>query len=193
MKRALLLLLALGACVPATQNGFGPGVSNIAAQRMRFAAEAICLNNTTTRAQNVAARGLNFPVSERDGNSIVYANPGTLTFIRIGPAPDQSFNDDTGQRRVVRGNGCSVGSPAVGTELANRLAGEILAPRLIDGSDTLLAPLGAGRNQDGGVGFFFDNLAVTLPLARTTFTNPDTGESAGFDHPVILIVHGRAQ
>lgn len=193
MKRALFLLLALAGCMPATQNGFGPGVSDIAAQRMRFAAEAICLNNTTSRAQNSAARGLNFPVSEPDGNSVVYANPGTLTFIRIGPAPDQSFNDDLGQRRLLRGNGCSVGSPAVGTQLANRLAGEILAPRLVDGSDTLLAPLGAGRNQDGGVGFFFDNLAVTLPVARTTFTDPATGEGVAFDHPVILIVHGSTQ
>ncbi len=193
MIRALPLLLALAACAPATQNGFGPGVSNIAAQRVRFAAEAICLNNVTTRAQNTAARGLAFPVTERDGDSIVYANPGTLTFIRIGPAPEQTFTDDEGRRRVLRGDGCSVGSPAVGTAQANRLAGEILAPRLVDGSDTLLAPLAAGRNQDGGVGFFFESLAVTLPTARTTFGDPETGEAVAFEHPVILIVHGRAQ
>ncbi len=192
MTRALLLL-ALAGCAGATQNGFGPGVSDIAAQRMRFAAEAICLNNPTMRAQNSAARGLNFPVSERDGSSVIYANPGTLTFIRIGPAPDQAFTDDEGQRRTMRGDGCSVGSPAVGTDLANRLAGEILAPRLVDGSDTLLAPLGAGRNEDGGIGFFFDNLSVTLPQARTTFGDPETGEGTAFDHPVILIVHGRVR
>ncbi len=191
MTRALLLLLALAGCASGTQNGFGPGVSNIAAQRMRFAAEAICLNNTTTRAQNSAARGLNFPVSERDGSSVIYANPGTLTFIRIGPAPDQPFTDDRGQRRTLRGNGCAVGSPAVGIDLANRLAGEILAPRLVDGSNTLTAPLGAGINEDGGVGFFFENLAVMLPLVRTTFGDPQTGDGLAYDYPVILVVHGR--
>tara|TARA_R110000850_G_scaffold55801_2_gene131829 strand:+ start:151 stop:723 length:573 start_codon:yes stop_codon:yes gene_type:complete len=189
MKRALLLLLTLAGCASTGPNGFGPGVSDIAAQRVRFAAEAVCLNNRTLRTQDAAARALNFPVRERDGASIVYANPGTLTFIRIGPAPDQSFTDDQGQRQIVSGTGCSVGSPAVGTATANRLAGEILAPRLVDGSDTLLAPRGAGRNPDGGVGFFFDNLSVTLPLARTTFVDPETGEGVAFDHPVILIVH----
>jgi len=30
---------------------------------------------------------------------------------------------------------------------------------------------------------------VTLPLARTTFVDPETGEGVAFDHPVILIVH----
>jgi hypothetical protein len=193
MIRPLILLLALAGCVQTGANGFGGGVGDIAAQRMRFTAEAVCLNNTSRQAQDRAARALNFPVRERDGNSVIYANPGTLTFIRIGPAPDQTFTDDQGQRRTIGGNGCSVGSPAVGTEQANRLAGEILAPRLIDGSDTLRAPLGAGTNVDGGVGFFFDNLAVTLPVARTTFANPETGEGNAFDHPVILIVHARAR
>ena len=193
MIRPLILITALSGCVQTGANGFGGGVGDIAAQRMRFAAEAVCLNNESRRGQDRAARALNFPVRERDGDAIVYANPGTLTFIRIGPAPDQSFTDDEGQRRMIGGNGCSVGSPAVGTERANRLAGEILAPRLIDGSDTLLAPLGAGTNADGGVGFFFDNLAVTLPVARTTFTNPETGQGNAFDHPVILIVHARAR
>ncbi|CTQ49013.1 hypothetical protein [Jannaschia donghaensis] len=193
MIRPLVLLLALAGCVQTGTNGFGSGVGDIAAQRMRFAAEAVCLNNRTRGTQDRAARALNFPVRERDGNSIVYANPGTLTFIRIGPAPDQTFTDDQGQRRSIAGSGCSVGSPAVGTDRANRLAGEILAPRLIDGSDTLLAPLGAGTNVDGGVGFFFDNLAVTLPVARTTFTNPETGQGTAFDHPVILIVHAQAR
>ena len=193
MIRPLLLLLVLSGCVSNTSNGFGPGVTDIAAQRMRFAAEAVCLNNTSRNTQDRAARALNFPVRERDGDAIVFANPGTLTFIRIGPAPEQTFTDDQNRQRSIAGNGCSVGSPAVNTERANRLAGEILAPRLVDGSDTLLAPLGAGRNVDGGVGFFFDNLAVTLPLARTTFSNPETGEGQAFDHPVILIVHARAR
>ncbi|SDZ42346.1 hypothetical protein SAMN05444004_11418 [Jannaschia faecimaris] len=193
MIRPLILLLALAGCVQTGNNGFGAGVGDIAAQRMRFAAEAVCLNNTTRRSQDRAARALNYAVRERDGSAIVYASPGTLTFIRIGPAPEQTFTDEQGTRRKVTGNGCSVGSPAVGTRLANKLAGEILAPRLIDGSDTLLAPLGAGTNVDGGVGFFFSNLAVTLPVARTTFSDPETGEGTAFDHPVILIVHSRPQ
>ncbi|SFJ39649.1 hypothetical protein [Jannaschia pohangensis] len=186
---ALGLLGGVAACVPAGNNGFSPGVSDIAAQRMRFAAEAVCLNNRSRAAQRRSAQNLNFPVRERDGDATVYINPGTLTFIRIGPAPAQSFTNAAGQRQIVQGNGCSVGSPAVGTNLANKLAGEILAPRLVDGSDTLLAPLGAGTNEDGGVGFFFDNLSVTLPVARTTFTDPDTGEGVAFNHPVILVIH----
>ncbi|WP_299816406.1 hypothetical protein [uncultured Jannaschia sp.] len=189
---ALLLLLALAGCV-STTNGFERGVSDIAAQRMRFATEAVCLNNSSQSAQDRAAQRLNFPIRERDGASTIYANPGTLTYVRIGPAPDQTYTDETGTPQVVRGSGCSVGSPAVGIERANRLAGEILAPRLVDGSDILAAPRGAGRNRSGGVGFFFDRLSVTLPQARTTFLNPETGEGAAFDHPVILIVHGQSQ
>lgn len=193
MIRPLVLLLALAGCAQTGDNGFGAGVGDIAAQRMRFAAEAVCLNNETRRTQERAARALNFPMRERDGASVVYANPGTLTFIRIGPAPAQSFTDDSGQRRSIAGDGCSVGSPAVGTERANRLVGEILAPRLVDGSTLLQAPLGAGRNVDGGVGFFFEDLAVTLPVVRTTFGDPETGRGNAFDHPVILIVHARAR
>ena len=186
------LLLALAACVPAERAGFAPGVTDIAAQRMRFAAEAVCLNNVTRAGQERAARALAFPLRETDGASTVFANPGTLTFVRIGPAPVQGFTDADGRRRAVTGPGCSVGSPAIGVERANRLAGEILAPRLVDGSDTLLAPLAAGRNAGGGVGFFFDTLSVTLPAARTTLGDPASGRARIFDHPVILIVHGRA-
>jgi hypothetical protein len=184
----MLGALMLSGCVQATSTGFTTGQGDIAAQRMRFTTEAVCLNNTTRAGQDQAARGLDFPIRERTEGAIVYANPGTLTFLRIGPAPVQSFETDEG-RIEVRGNGCSVGSPAVGRDLANRLAGEILAPRLVDGSDTLRAPLGAGRNDAGGFGFFFERLSVTLPLARTTFTDPETGEGIAFDHPVILIVH----
>ena len=196
---ALPLLLALAACAPAGARAgpgaaaaFGPGVAEIAAQRMRFAAEAVCLNNATAAGQVRAAEALAFPLRRTDGASVVFANPGTLTFVRIGPAPAQGFTDADGRRRLVSGEGCSVGSPAVGIAQANRLAGEILAPRLVDGSDTLLAPLGAGRNADGGAGFFFERLSVTLPFARTTLADPATGRAADFDHPVILVVHGRA-
>lgn len=193
MIRPLVLLLALAGCVQTGDNGFGAGVGDIAAQRMRFAAEAVCLNNDTRRSQETAARALDFPVRERDGASVVYANPGTLTFVRIGPAPEQTFTDNAGQPRSIAGNGCSVGSPAVGTERANMLAGEILTPRLVDGSSLLQAPLGAGRNVNGGAGFFFEDLAVTLPVARTTFGDPETGQATAFDHPVILIVHARVR
>lgn len=188
IRMILPLALLLAGCVQTTTNGFSTGEADIAAQRMRFAVEAVCLNNDTRRAQDRAARALNFPVRERAGNSVVYANPGTLTFLRIGPAPDQSITTDAG-RTVIRGNGCSVGSPAVGQDLAQRLAGEILAPRFVDGSDTLRAPIAAGFNEEGGIGFFFEGLSVTLPPAVTTFTDPETGEGIAFEHPVILIVH----
>lgn len=184
---ALAVAATLAGCA---QGGFSRGAADIAGQRMGFVAEAVCLNNQTRRTQDRAARALNFPVVETDGASTVYVNPGTLTFMRIGPVPAQGVTIDGGDRIVVpAGSGCSVGSPAVGLEQANRLAGEILAPRLVDGSDTLAGPLGAGVNAAGGAGFFFEGLAVTLPLARTTFTDPETGEATGFDHPVILIVH----
>ena len=189
MTRALLLLLVLAGCVPATQTGFSQGVTDIAVQRVRFTAEAVCLNNRSRASQDRAARALNYPVRERDGNITVYANPGTLTFIRLGPAPEQGFVDQDGQRRVIRGNGCSVGSPAVGVDRANRIVGEILTPRLVDGSSTLVTLIGAGTNESGGLGLFFADLSLTLPSARTTFTDPRTGEGIAFDHPVILIVH----
>ncbi|WGH80089.1 hypothetical protein [Jannaschia ovalis] len=185
----LAALLGLAGCMP-TQTGFSQGASEIAGQRMGFVAEAVCLNNQTRQAQDRAARALSFPVVERDGAATIYVNPGTLTFMRIGPVPAQGVTIEDGSRiEVPAGIGCSVGSPAVGQVQANRLAGEILAPRLVDGSDTLRAPLGAGVNAAGGAGFFFEGLTVTLPLARTTFTDPETGEATGFDHPVILIVH----
>ncbi|MEM7490174.1 MAG: hypothetical protein AAF390_13720 [Pseudomonadota bacterium] len=190
MIRVLLpLALLLTGCVQTgASNGFSSGEANIAAQRMRFAVEAVCLNNRTRNGQDQAARQLSFPIREREGSSVVYANPGTLTFLRIGPAPEQAITTEAG-RIVINGSGCSVGSPAVGQAVAQRLAGEILAPRLVDGSDTLRAPIAAGRNSDGGIGFFFEGLSVTLPPARTTFTDPATGQGIAFDHPVILIVH----
>jgi hypothetical protein len=189
LGRALVVALALAGCAQGTTNGFTAGQSDIAAQRVRFAAEAVCLNNTTRRAQDRAARGLNFPVrqTEPDG-ATVFVNPGTLTFLRLGPAPEQTIAVEGGTR-TIRGSGCSVGSPAVGRDLAQRLAGEILAPRLVDGSDTLQAPIGAGRNAEGGLGFFFDRLSVTLPLARTAFVDPQANRMVAFEHPVILVVH----
>ncbi|WP_371156333.1 hypothetical protein [Jannaschia sp. 2305UL9-9] len=181
--------MALTACVSDAPLQTSAGFEDIAVQRMGFTAEAVCLNNTTRGAQDRAARALNFPVRERDGASTVYVNPGTLTFLRIGPAPDQSVDTPSGARVTYRGIGCSVGSPAVGLRTANRLVGEILAPRLVDGSELTRAPVGAGTNASGGVGLFFDDVAVTLPIAETTITNPNTGEGETFVHPVILILH----
>ncbi|MGB3553643.1 MAG: hypothetical protein WBA25_03270 [Jannaschia sp.] len=165
------------------------GVRDIAVQRMRFAAEAVCLNNTGPRAQDRAARALDFPVRTRDGDATVYVNPGTLTFLRLGPAPEQAVTTPAGQRIVYDGSGCSVGSPVVDIRTANRVVGEILAPRLVDGSTTLASPVGAGTNRAGGVGLFFADLSVTLPEAETTITDPETGEARSFVHPVILIIH----
>lgn len=192
MIRAAALLLSaalLGGCASDAALQTSAGFAEIAEQRMRFAAEAVCLNNTTRASQDRAARALNFPVTERDGDSVVYVNPGTLTFLRIGLAPDQSVETPSGVREIYSGSGCSVGSPAVGIRSANRLVGEILAPRLVDGSEITRAPVGAGRNQSGGVGLFFDDVAVTLPIARTTISDPETGEAETFVHPVILILH----
>ncbi|MEM9798623.1 MAG: hypothetical protein AAF919_19205 [Pseudomonadota bacterium] len=188
MIRLLWLLpVALMGCVP-TSNGFDPGIRDIAAQRMRFVAEAVCLTNRTRSAQDRAARGLGFPIRQRDDGATIYINPNTLTFLRLGPAPEQSITTPEGREVVSVGHGCSVGSPAVTVELANRLTGEILASRLVDGSDLLARPVGAGTNSAGGAGFFFEDLAVTLPFATTSFTD-ETGAAQAFDHPVILIVH----
>ncbi|MDB2407146.1 hypothetical protein N9W17_01260 [Jannaschia sp.] len=192
MIRPLILLAAaaLSACVP--QDGpmrvSGP-VQDIAVQRMRFAVEAVCLNNTTRAAQDRAARALDFPIRDREGGAIVYVNPGTLTFLRLGPVPEQAITLEGGQQVVYSGPGCSVGSPAVGVSVANRIAGEILAPRLVDGSALTSAPVGAGRNEQGGVGFFFEDVSLTQPTAQTTITNPTTGQAEAFVHPVILVIH----
>lgn len=192
MIRPLILLAAaaLSACMPSdgAMRVSGP-VEQIAVQRMRFATEAVCLNNRTRAAQDRAARALGFPVRDREGPAVVYVNPGTLTFLRLGPAPDQAISTPDGRRVVYSGNGCSVGSPAVGVRTANRIAGEILAPRLVDGSALTAAPIGAGQNERGGVGFFFDDVALTQPIARTTITDPGTGEAQSFLHPVILVIH----
>ncbi|WP_298436689.1 hypothetical protein [uncultured Jannaschia sp.] len=193
MIRAAALLaaaLALAACQPATQTGFSQGAAEIAGQRMAFTVEAVCLNNRTRAGQTRAARALDFPFVQREDGGTVYSNPGTLTFLRIGPVAQQSITNRDGERiDVPGGSGCSVGSPAVGLRQSNAIAGQILAPRLVDGSGTLDGPLGAGLNPAGGAGFFFEGLTMTTPLARTTLTDPATGEARAFDHPVILIVH----
>lgn len=193
--RWLLLPLLLGACVamPGTgpRTGFDAATEAAAFQRMRFVAEAVCLNETTRAGQDRAARRLGFPVRERDGGQTLYVNPGTLTFLRLGPAPVQVVQDAGGaDRRYGGGHGCSVGSPAVGLAAANKVAGDLLAPRLVEGDRLVSAPVGAGSNDARGVGLFFERLSVTVPVAQSTIADAETGEGAAFVHPVVLIIHG---
>ncbi|UWQ18027.1 hypothetical protein [Jannaschia sp. M317] len=186
---ALLTLAVLAGCVSNTAPvQTSAAFRATASERIQFALEAVCLNNTTRAAQNRAARSLGFPIAEREGASTVYVNPTTLTFLRIGPAPDQFITTEAG-RLAYRGSGCSVGSPAVGIQGANAISGRVLAARLADGTDLLNRPVSAGTNELGGAGFFFEDLSVTLPIADTTFTNEQTGESETISHPVILIIH----
>ncbi|KIT17617.1 hypothetical protein [Jannaschia aquimarina] len=196
MMRAILTglsALILSGCVQSTStNGFDAATSQVALQRMRFAAEAVCLNNRTRASQDRAARRLAFPVRERQDGAITYVNPGTLTFLRLGPSPVQALNTADGRRTFGGGHGCSVGSPAVGLAAANRVVGELLAPRLLEGDPRVASPLGAGSNAADGAGVFFDDLAVTVPIAQTTITDSE-GRGQRFTHPVILILHERAR
>lgn len=186
----LLPLLLLAGCVSATGGtGFDRATEAAALQRMRFVAEAVCLSNTTRASQDRAARRLGFPVREREGPSTLFVNPATLTFLRLGPSPVQTVEDGRGQEVRYEGHGCSVGSPAVGLEGANRVAGEILAPRLLEGDRSVAAPVGAGANASQGVGLFFDDLAVTVPLARTVIGDPASGDGVASIHPVVLVIH----
>jgi hypothetical protein len=181
--------LALAGCAgqaPSGRPDFPAGLERVAEQRMRFAVEAVCLNNGTRASQDRAAQALRFPIRERRDGGTNYVNPETLTFLRIGPAPAQTIDTPSG-RRAYDGIGCSVGSPAVAVDTANRLVGEILAPRLVEGDRTIAAPVGAGRNEARGIGLFFEELAVTVPPARSTFV-AGSGDSVSFDHPVILIL-----
>jgi hypothetical protein len=186
--RAALALLLLGGCAAQAPGGrpFPAALTQVAEQRMRFAVEAVCLNNGTRASQDRAARALSFPIREARDGGVNYVNPDTLTFLRIGPAPAQTIDTAAGPR-AYDGIGCSVGSPAVAVDDANRLVGEILAPRLVEGDRSIAAPVGAGRNDTRGIGLFFEELAVTVPPARSTFVG-GTGRSVSFDHPVILIL-----
>ena len=191
MIRAAILLAAalLAGCAQDAGMRVPTGLEQVAIQRMRFTTEAVCLNNDTLSKQDRAARALDFPVRDRDGGATVYVNPGTLTFLRLGPAPDQAIITEDGREVVYRGSGCSVGSPAIGIRTANRIVGEILAPRLVDGSALTATPVGAGTNDRGGIGFFFDDVSLTQPIAETTITNPETGQEQTYLHPVILVIH----
>ena len=190
MTRLLPLLLALAGCAsPDRGSEFDPAQQQAALQRMRFAVEAVCLNNRSRDDQDRVARSLGFPIRERQDGGINYVNPSTLTFLRLAPAGPQTVALPGGGTRDYSGQGCSVGSPAVNVDMANRLVGEILAPRLVEGDSSVALPVAAGVNEARGAGLFFDDLAITVPLGTTTITN-DGGEGVRFVHPVILIVHG---
>ena len=81
----------------------------------------------------------------------------------------------------------------MGLQGANRVAGEMLSPRLVEGDSLTATPVGAGTNAADGVGLFFDDLSVTVPLATTVFSNPETGEAAQVVHPVVLVIHSRGR
>lgn len=189
-------LIGLAGCVQTggAANGFSPAVADLAEQRMRFITEAVCLSHKTPAAQRRAARGLNFLVPAQSGGiadpgATGFVSPATATSLRIGPVEPQSFENADGEPQIVRGSGCSVGSPAVSIDRANRIMAEILAPRLVEGDRQAGVPIGSGTNDSGGAGFFFENLAVTLPLALTPFTEEGTGRRLAHEHPIILIVH----
>ena len=192
IRRMLPVLLLLGACVQATSTSFPPEQRQIALQRMRFAVEAVCLNNTTQRTQERAARSVGFTNREVIDGEIVYVNPATLTFLQFAQSPVLGFERPDGQPTSVQGPGCGVGSPAVDVMAANRLIGEILAPRLVEGDSTVAAVVALGENEDRGFGFLFETLAVSvLRLGLVSFTNEATGQETTFNYPVILIVHDR--
>ena len=192
MIRLLPLSLLLAGCVQTTARGFEPAQREVALQRMRFVVEAVCLNNRTRAAQDRAARRLGFPLREVREGTVFYANPATLTFLQLGQSPELGFTQPDGTPRSVRGPACGVGSPAVGVANANRLLGEVLAPRLVEGDRTVSAPVALGENEDRGFGFLFEGLVVTvLRLGEVTFSDPEAAESVTFRYPVILVVHDR--
>lgn len=190
--RLPLLALLLGACVQAPSSGFDPAATQVALQRMRFAVEAVCLNNTTRAAQERAIRALGFPERDEQGDVTFFVNPATLTFVQlVRRSPDLGFVEPDGTRRVVRGPACGVGSPAVDVAQANRLVGEILAPRLVEGDRTVARPVAVGENADRGFGFLFEGLAMTvLRVGDVTFTD-GAGRAQRFVYPVILVVRDR--
>ena len=188
IRSALLVLPALLAGCVTSGTGFSPAAEQVALQRMRFAVEAVCLNNDTRGAQDRAARTAGFPIRERQDGGVNYVNLETLTFLRLAPAPTLSVMTEDGPR-AFEGMACSVGSPAVDVDTANRVVGEILAPRLVEGDTRLSGLIGAGENEGRGVGLFFEDLIVTVAEAETTLLDGETGEGVRFVHPTILILH----
>ena len=184
------LTLALAACATTTTpaRDFFQTPPAIAAQRVASAAEAVCLSNATPAAQVAAAGRLGFArePGERPGAS--FFNPATATFVVIGPVPPQSVELDGGRERQVTGSGCWAGSPVLRLEQVNRIASRIVAGRVVEASALTRAPISTGENEHGGIGLFFEDVAVSVPTVQTTFT-PDEGRGIAFSYPVILVVH----
>ena len=188
---ALLALLALGACVqasgPSANDPFGapPGVAE---QRMAFALESVCIENRTRGAQLAAARRLGFPIEDRNGAETTFVNPSTGTLLVIGPVVDVSLTLEDRSFRRTGGPGCWVGSPSVGRDAANAIAGRVLSSRMVEGSRLTSVPIGAGEESEGGLGFFFENLAVTVQRVVTLFPGPQ-GQPNAVSYPIIVVVH----
>ena len=188
---ALLAALALGACVPASgpasNDPFG-APSGVAEQRMAFALESVCIQNRTRGAQLAAARRLGFPIEDREGPETTFLNPSTGTVLVIGPIENVGLTLEDGSLRRLDGPGCWVGSPSVRRDAANAIAGRVLAPRMVEGSRLTSAPIGAGEDSAGGLGFFFENLAVTVGEVVTVFTGPQ-GQPNPVSYPIIVVLH----
>ena len=188
---ALLAALALGACVqasgPSANDPFGapPGVAE---QRMAFALESVCIENRTRGAQLAAARRLGFPIEDRNGAETTFVNPSTGTLLVIGPVVDVSLTLEDRSFRRTGGPGCWVGSPSVGRDAANAIAGRVLSSRMVEGSRLTSVPIGAGEESEGGLGFFFENLAVTVQRVVTLFPGPQ-GQPNAVSYPIIVVVH----
>ena len=185
-----LAAAALAACAPTTTPArqFFETPPAIAAQRVASAAEAVCLSNATPAAQVAAAGRLGFAREPGERPDVSFFNPATATFVVIGPVPPQSVELEDGSERRVTGSGCWAGSPVLRLAEVNRIASRIVAGRVVEASALTRAPISSGENEDGGIGLFFEDVAVSVPTVQTTFT-PEEGRGIAFVYPVILVVH----
>ena len=187
-------LLALAACAQAPAPDAGPFAAQpaIAEQRLAYAVESVCVQNRTPGAQRAAAGRLGFAATVRRGAETTYLNPATGTILAIGPVPGQSISVEGGARRAVPpGSGCWAGSPALPTQTANRIAGRLVATRVVDADALTRAPIAVGRSEEGGVGIFFERVAVTVADVTTVFGAEDGGDDLRLTYPVILVRHTR--
>ena len=184
-------LLALAACAQTTPAA-GPFAAQpaIAEQRLAFAVESVCVQNRTAAAQRRAAGRLDFPEVSSRGAETTYANPATGTILVIGPMPGQSVDIEGGATRTIpAGPGCWAGSPALPVATANRIAGRIVASRIVEANALTRAPIAAGENEIGGVGLFFERIAVTVPNVTTVFENDAGARPVSVTYPVIMVRH----
>ena len=190
---ALAALLALAACAqPATAPGPFSVPPAIAEQRMAFAVESVCVQNRTASAQRAAARRLGFANSASRGGETTYLNPATGTILVIGPVPGTSITVEGGTRTIPAGSGCWTGSPSLTIMATNRIASRLVASRLVEANALTRAPVAAGENESGGIGLFFERLAVTVIDVTTQLTDTAAGAEAEplvLRYPAILIRH----